>query len=302
MNRKGIESLIFIDGGDPAETAEAKKLLGFIDGQTTNPSLISKNPDVKKYIDSGKKFTKDELLAEYKKVVQAVSHVTKGPTSIEVDARPDSTAENLLEQARDMFTWIPNAYIKFPTIASGLEAAKQAVSEGIRVNMTLVFSQDQAAAVYAATRNGICQSLPGYYEDVSPVFVSPFVGRLDDRGENGMDVVVNILEMYRREGDGHVHMLTASIRTLYHLLFALKLNSEILTIPFKVFKEWADTGFKLPGKDFIYDPKIDQGKDLKEIPYKELSLDLEWNEFDIHHDLTDAGLIKFAEDWQSLMK
>ncbi len=300
--RRGIESLIFIDGGDPEETAMAKGLLGFIDGQTTNPSLISKNPDIKKYIDSGKRFTKDELLQEYKRVVVEVSKVTMGPTSIETHANLESTSEDLLRQARDMFTWIPNAYIKFPTIAAGLEAAEQAVVEGIRVNMTLCFSQDQAAAVYAATKNTVSESLPGYYENHSPVFVSPFVGRLDDRGENGMDVVANILEMYHGEGDGHVHVLSASVRNLDHLFYALKLKSEIITVPFAVFNQWAEKDFLLPPKDFIYDPKMGKKKRLTEISYHELSLDLDWKDYNIQHDLTDAGLIKFAQDWEGLMR
>lgn len=300
-NRRGIESLIFIDGGDPQETKEAKNLLGFIDGQTTNPTLISKNPDIKKYIASGKRFSERELLAEYKRVVQEVAKITTGPTSIETHARADTPAENLLAQAREMFSWIPNAYIKFPTIPAGLVAAKAAVAEGIRVNMTLLFSQDQAAAVYSATRAAVSQNLPPYYEGSSPVYVSPFIGRLDDRGENGMDVIVNILEMYRRFGDGHVHILTASVRNIDHLFYALKLKSEIITIPFKVFRSWSEMGFALPDKNYIYDPNIEREKPLTDIPYKELSLDLEWQEYNLEHELTDIGLVKFAEDWENLM-
>lgn len=295
-----FHSKIFIDGGDPEETAKAKKLLGYIDGQTTNPSLVTKNPAIKKYIESGKKFKKDELLQEYKKIVQEVAKVTKGPCSIEVYANENSSSEDLLIQAAEMFTWIPNAYIKFPIIQSGLEAAGKAVAEGIRVNMTLCFSQEQAAAVYSATKLNNSKPLPGYYEEKSPVFVSPFVGRLDDRGQNGMDVVVNILEMYRSFGDCHVHVLTASVRNLDHLLFALKLKSDAITLPFKVFEEWAGKNFPLPDDKFIYDPNIGKETPLDEIPYKELSLDLDVEEYDIHHELTDKGLTKFAEDWESL--
>ncbi len=301
-NRRGIEPLILIDGGDPVETAETKKLLGFIDGQTTNPTLISKNPDVKKYIESGKRFSKEELIKEYKRVVVEVAKSTSGPTSIETHAREDTNAADLLTQARDMFTWIPNAYIKFPTIPAGLKAAHIAVSEGIRVNMTLCFSQDQAAAVYAATRNAMSKPLPPYYENNSPVYVSPFVGRLDDRGENGMDVVVNMLEMFRRFSDGHVQVLTASVRNINHLLFALQLKSPVITVPFKVLKEWAEMNFKLPDKNFVYDPNLGKDKPLTEIPYHELSLDLDWEEYNIQHDLTDIGLKKFAEDWEGLME
>jgi len=89
------------------------------------------------------------------------------------------------------------------------------VEKGIRVNVTLCFSQDQAAAVYAATRNA-----------KEPVYVSPFIGRLDDRGENGMDVIRNILKMYQA-GDHHVHVLAASIRHLDHLLGSFALHAEL---------------------------------------------------------------------------
>lgn len=285
-----LPSKIFIDGGDPEETAKAKKLLGYIDGQTTNPSLVTKNPTIKKYIESGKKFKKEELLLEYKKIVQEVAKVTTGPCSIEVYAHKNSSAQDLLIQASEMFSWIPNAYIKFPIIKSGLEAAGKAVAEGIRVNMTLCFSQEQAAAVYAATKI-----------TKSPLFISPFVGRLDDIGLNGMDVAVNILEMYRGLGDGHVHVLTASVRNLDHLLYALQLKSEAITVPFKVFEQWAEKKFILPNDKFIYDPNFGREKPLREIPYKELSLDLDIKEYDLHHDLTDKGLSQFAADWESLI-
>ena len=87
-----------------------------------------------------------------------------------------------------MFGWIPNAHVKFPTSAEGLKAAEKAIGLGLRVNMTLCFSQAQAAAVYAATRGA----------RKGQVFVSPFIGRLDDRGENGMDLIANILRMYAK--------------------------------------------------------------------------------------------------------
>ncbi len=98
-----------------------------------------------------------------------------------------------------MFSWIPNAHVKFPTSREGLEAAGRAVKEGLRVNMTLCFTQEQAAAVYSATAGA----------KKGDVFISPFIGRLDDRGENGMDLIENIQKMYGT-GDGHVEVLTAS--------------------------------------------------------------------------------------------
>ncbi len=114
--------------------------------------------------------------------------------------------------------------------------------------MTLCFSQAQAAAVYAATRGA----------KKGEVFVSPFIGRLDDRGENGMDLIANILKMYGK-GDGHVEVLTASVRTLDHLLCAIKLGSDIITAPLAVLKEWKEKGLPMPKDDYPYDAEQPQG-------------------------------------------
>src|SRR5437764_1655561 len=162
---------ILIDGGDPDETLRIKKLLGFVDGQTTNPSLIAKNPEVQQLLASGHRLTTEEQKDEYKRIVQKISPlVGDAGVSIEVFADLDTTAERMLAQGQEMFSWIPNAYIKYPCTHEGLRAAHVSVERGIRVNMTLCFSQDQAAAVYAATRG-----------TKEPVYVSPFIGRLDDR-------------------------------------------------------------------------------------------------------------------------
>src|SRR5213592_5184882 len=106
--------------------------------------------------------------------------------------------------------------------------------------MTLCFSQDQAAAVYAATKGSR-----------EPVYVSPFVGRLDDHGENGIDLIKNIKEMYKN-GDGHVHVLAASIRHLEHLLASFAIRAELTTVPAKLLADWATKDFPMPAKDFSY--------------------------------------------------
>ncbi|OHA65823.1 MAG: transaldolase [Candidatus Wildermuthbacteria bacterium RIFCSPHIGHO2_02_FULL_49_9] len=278
MKPENINTKIFLDSGDPQETREAINLLGFLDGQTTNPSLISKNPET-----AGRKFTKVELLSFYHNVVREISGlIPQGSVSIEVYADKDTAAEEMLEQGRMMFSWIPNAHIKFPLTRGGLQAAARAVREGMRVNMTLCFTQEQAAAVYAATK-GVRKG---------DVFVSPFVGRLDDRGENGMDLIANIIKMYKR-GDGHVQVLTASVRHLDHFLYAIQLGSDIITSPAKVLKEWAEKGMPLSG----------EGKSgLHEIPYKEINLEQDWKSFDIFHELTDKGMEKFSTDWNNLLE
>jgi transaldolase len=285
-----LMSKIFIDGGDAEETRAADKLLrslrpewqGGIDGQTTNPTLVAKNPEIQKHLASGKKLTPTEALAEYRKIVEAIAEVTPGPVSIQVIADQRTPADEMLRQARVYKAWIPNGVVKFPCTTEGLAAAEIFCQE-FPVNITLNFSQSQAAAVYQATRQARYQ-----------VFISPFVGRLDDLGENGMELIVNELRMYRG-GDGHVDVLTASVRTLNHLLDAICLQSPAITIPMKVFQEWANQKFPLPEANFTYD-----AGDLEPIPYQQLSLDQNWRSYDLQHSLTDAGLTRFTQDWQKI--
>ena len=287
MRPKNLTTRIFLDGGDPEETREVIRLLGFLDGQTTNPTLISKNPGARHRLEKGEKFTREEIIDFYQETVKEISKlIPKGSISIEVYADHATLAEAMLTQGKEMFSWIPNAHIKFPSSQEGLKAAEQAVRTGMRVNLTLCFSQEQAAAVYAATRGA----------KRGDVFVSPFIGRLDDRGENGMDVISHILQMYRK-GDGHVMVLTASVRKMDHLLYALKLGSDIITAPITVLKEWGEKGLPMPGDDYIYRPG-----GLKSIPFKEVDLSKNWQSYDIRHELTDKGMERFSADWNALIK
>ncbi len=196
----------------------------------------------------------------------------------------------MLTQGKEMFSWIPNAYIKYPCTREGLRAAQMSVPHQIRVNMTLCFSQEQAAAVYAATKGS-----------KEPVYVSPFVGRLDDRGENGIDLVKNIKTMYRN-GDGHVHVLAASIRHLDHLLASFALDAELVTVPAKVLEKWATSNFPMPDQNFTYKAVGTNGQPLKPIQYKELDLNPPWQSFDITHELTTKGIQKFVADYRSTLK
>jgi transaldolase len=273
---------ILVDGGDPQETLHIKQLLGFVDGQTTNPSLIAKNPHIRELIASGHRLSNKEELDEYKRIVQTISPlVGDAGVSIEVFADEKTTAQEMLDQGREMYTWIPNAYIKYPCITEGLRAAQMSVGQDMRVNITLCFSQQQAAAVYAATKGA-----------KEPVYVSPFVGRLDDVGQNGMDLVKNIKQMFS-QGDGHVLVLAASIRSLEHLLYCFLLETELVTVPAKTLELWAAQNSPMPGKDFLYKPS------LKPIPYQELDLEQPWGAFDIQHELTRKGIDKFAADYRA---
>lgn len=278
-------SKILVDGGDAEETRSIKQLLGFVDGQTTNPSLIAKNPEVKQLVSSGHTLTEAEETAEYRKIVKAISPlVGDAGVSIEVFADLNTTADQMLKQGREMFTWIPNAYIKYPCTSEGLKAAQRSVAEGIRVNITLCFSQQQAAAVYAATKGS-----------KSPVYVSPFLGRLDDVGQNGVDLVKNIKQMYT-ESDGHVLVLAASIRNLQHLLYCFHLRVDLITVPAKVLKEWVAQRRPMPGQSFAYTPIGEP------IDYEGIDLEQPWETFNIEHALTRKGIQQFVADYRSTLR
>jgi transaldolase len=275
---------ILVDGGDPQETQRVKELLGFVDGQTTNPSLIARNPHIRELIASGHKLSSKQEMEEYRTIVQAISPlVGDAGVSIEVFSDEKTTAKEMLGQGTEMFSWIPNAYIKYPCTEEGLRAAQISVSQGIRVNMTLCFSQQQAAAVYAATKG-----------TTQPVYVSPFVGRLDDIGQNGMDIVKNIKRMFSAS-DGHVLVLAASIRSLDHLLYTFMLEAELATVPSKILEEWANNNFPTPDQQFEYKSTGSP------IPYEELDLEQPWDAFDIKHDLTRKGVEKFAADYRATL-
>jgi transaldolase len=282
---------ILLDGGDPKETATVKAHLEILDGQTTNPTYVAKSPDVAKRIATGRRFTAEQQLAAYRQIVRQVSPlVGDAGVSIEVFADLHTSAEEMLTQGEEMFSWIPNAYIKYPCLPEGMRAAQMSVTRGIRVNMTLCFSQEQAAAVYAATL--------GAHD---PVYISPFVGRLDDRGENGMDLVWNIKKMYAH-GDGHVHVLAASLRKLDHLLCAFSIGSELATVPAKLLLRWADAGMPQPDASFSYQAVDNNGKQLKPIPYKDLDLNASWDSFDIRHELTTKGIERFVADYRNTLQ
>jgi transaldolase len=284
MPAPATRTQLFLDAGDPAESRRAFAVLGRLDGQTTNPSLIASNPEIKRRIESGQKLSWQEATDFYRRTIQEIAAVTDGPLSIEVFADETSTVADLLAQGRVMATWTPSSYVKYPTTTAGLEAAEKSVAEGIRVNLTLCFAQEQAAAVYAATQGTRL-----------PAFVSPFVGRYDDRGFCGMDLIANLLRMLG-PGDGHLQTLTASVRNVDHLLYAFHLGSPLVTAPLKVYEQWAQAGFPIPEGAYEYPRGI-----LKPIPYREVPLGRPWRSYDIRHEMTDVGQKKFVDAWLSLI-
>jgi len=286
MRPTQLKSKIFLDSGDPAETKAIIDALGFLDGQTTNPTLVAKNPHAKARFERGDKFSEAEIYDFYKQLVTEVSElIPEGSVSIEVYASQSTTAAAMFAQGQEMFGWIPNAHIKYPIISPGLEAAEHSIKAGMRVNMTLCFTQEQAAAVYSATKG----AKPG------DVFVSPFIGRLDDQAENGIDLVKNILEMYAM-GDGHVQVLAASARNMDHFMACLALGADIITAPFGVLKQWGQVGMPLPDADLVYNRH-----ELQSIAYQTIDLNRPWTDYDIQHELTTKGVDRFAADWDQLV-
>jgi transaldolase len=289
----------FLDSCDPLQTIEAieslHKIGRILDGQTTNPSLLVKNPLLQMQLHGGK-INENELLEFYKQEIKAISNlIPDGSVSVEVYADESSTKEDLLRQANEFYTWIPNAHVKFPTIKAGLEAAEIFVNQGGRVNMTLVFSQEQALAVHIATKN---MKNPG------DVLLSPFVGRFDDIGLNGTDFIANVMQMYR-EFDSKVSVLSASLRNLNHLEKCIELGSTLTTGPLSIYQEYATK--ILAGEE--NNRQLEQSERssvaeeiLQPIPYKNLDLSVNnWKSLNIQHDLTDKGLAKFVADWKSVL-
>lgn len=294
---QNLKSGIFLDSGDPAETKRVLDELGFLDGQTTNPSLVAQNPDIAAKIERGEKLTTEKLLTEYKKIVQEISNmIPERSVSIEVYADQHTPSEHMIEQGKEMYKWISSAHIKLPTTSEGLKAARVLTQEGFRVNMTLVFKQEQAAAVHSAT-TGVHRG---------NVYVSPFIGRLDDQGIRGIDIVSNIMQMYSSQ-NSHVEVLAASIRSLDHLLFLMYLHTDIITVPYKVLKKWIRIGAPVPERSDI-EPSARHndlayffGDEQIQLPYERIDMNQPFENFNIHHELTDTGLSKFAEDWNRVI-
>ena len=185
----------FIDTADINEIREAESL-AILDGVTTNPSLIAK---------AGKPF---------KETILQICDIVKGPVSVEVTA---TDKDGMLQQGRDFATWSKYVVVKLPTTREGIKACKILSGEGIKVNMTLCFSPNQAL---------LCAKAGATY-------VSPFVGRVDDISQDGMQLIRDIVLIYKNYGFT-TQVLTASVRHPMHVVEAAKAGSHVATIPFKV--------------------------------------------------------------------
>jgi transaldolase len=285
---------LFLDSGNPEDTKKVKSLIGYIDGQTTNPSLVVKNPTVLNYIAQGKKLQKDELISIYREIITEIDKMVSGPISVETYADWNTPAQEMVEQAHEMKSWGHNIYIKFPTIKQGLIAANEFVKSGGNVNMTLVFDQNQAAAVYTAT-----------YPAFATAFVSPFIGRWDDKGYDGLDLIRNIKKMYRnfsekrREKECHVEILAASIRNMEHFYTSMQIGADIITAPLSIYEEWINQERFVPDEKYHADKK-----GLKSIFYQDTPLHNDFTQYEIRKEdnsLLNEGLDKFVSDWNKIL-
>jgi transaldolase len=188
---------IFLDTANVEHIRQGVKL-GVVSGVTTNPTLVAK-----------------ERHKDYKAVVKEICSIVPGPVSAEVVVEGVSA---MLEQARDIATWAPNVVIKIPSTAEGLEVTSKLAKENIKVNMTLCFSINQAllGALAGAT------------------YISPFVGRLDDIGHDGMALVKDIVDVFKQYKDLTTEVLAASIRHPLHCVAAAKAGAHIATVPYQV--------------------------------------------------------------------
>ena len=189
---------IFLDTANIDEIRQAAKL-GVVSGVTTNPSLVAK-----------------EKRADMKAVIREISSIVDGPISAEVlSLEPQA----MIREAREVSSWSPNVVVKIPMSASGLEAISVLSKEGILTNLTLCFSLNQAilGAIVGAT------------------YVSAFVGRLDDAGHEGMQLVAEIVEVFDHYKERlKTQVIVASIRHPLHVVAAAKAGAHIATVPYNV--------------------------------------------------------------------
>ena len=190
---------IFLDTANIDQIRQAAKL-GIISGVTTNPSLVAK-----------------EATADYETVVKTICSIITGPdSSVSVEVLAEDT-ESMIKEARIKASWAPNVTIKIPATAEGLQAISALSKENIEVNMTLCFSLNQAllGALAGAT------------------YVSPFVGRLDDAGHDGMQVVKDMVDVFKHY-QLSTQVIAASIRHPQHCVAAAKAGAHIATMPYSV--------------------------------------------------------------------
>lgn len=295
-NNDHMQTKFLLDSGDPLEFREIAELLKqkglALWGATTNPTLIAKKL-------ANKKVTQEEAFELQKKLVLEIVNIVPGAVSAEVYADKNTKSSEMIEQGKIIRTWHERLVVKLPTTIEGFEARTELRKEGIPINNTLVFSQEQIFAICLHE-----QLIQKDYEPVPslyPPFISPFVGRLDDKGIDGMSLVENgikIKKMFEGISNGTPWMLEASVRSVEHIKRGIKAGVELLTAPAKVYADHpkgvhtnlAPIEYWEPPKDLFVIKTID-----------EFMQTIESGKLNIEHELTDIGLEKFAADWKSIV-
>jgi len=188
----------FLDTANPEEIREVASW-GILDGVTTNPTLVAKE----------KKGFRD--------LITEICRLVSGPVSVECVS---SKCEDLVSEARELASIAPNVVIKIPVTIEGLKATKRLRTEGIRVNMTLVFSPSQAILAAKA----------------GAAFVSPFIGRLDDISHDGLGLVEQIVTIFNNYGFD-TEVIVASVRHPLHVVEAALIGADIVTVPYAVMEK-----------------------------------------------------------------
>ena len=189
---------LFVDTGNLKEV-EALAQLGILDGVTTNPSLLAKEP------------------GDYRQILRQMCQTVKGPVSAEVVA---TDTAGMLREGRDLASIDEHIVIKVPFTKDGVRACRALASEGHRVNVTLIFSATQA---WLAAK-------------VGAAYVSPFVGRLDDVGASGMSLVREIVDIFDHS-DSTTNVLVASVRNPIHMIEAARMGADVATAPAAVIEQ-----------------------------------------------------------------
>jgi transaldolase len=188
----------FIDTANIEEIKKAKEL-GMLDGVTTNPTLVSKED------------------RDFEELIKEICSIADGPVSAEVVS---TDSEGMINEARGLARLADNIVVKIPLIKEGLKAVRTLTGDGIKTNVTLCFSAIQALMAAKA----------------GAAYISPFVGRLDDISQKGMDLVEQILVIYENYGFD-TEVIVASIRNPLHVLDAALMGADIATIPYKVMEQ-----------------------------------------------------------------
>ena len=304
-----------LDSGDPNEyrsiSTLAKEHHEVLFGATTNPTLIAKKL-------AGKKVSQDEAFELQKQIVMEILDIVPGPVSAEVYADETTTADQMIEQGRTIAKWHERIVVKLPTTLEAFKARTTLRREKILINNTLVFSQQQVLAVCLHEKllqqeGSIENDWPASNASRSdagwPPFISPFVGRLDDKGEDGIALIEHAMRQKRAHNFTPL-ILLSSVRKLEHVKRGIDCEVDLMTSPGKVYEEW----FPLTAEQRTAIDSKAYATNLKTIDYWDpdpelLAIDsvdsfmeaLVAGVIDIRHDLTDTGLTRFAQDWQTII-